>query len=344
MSSERAHATPGVARIEGAAPGAPRSIRPLLRLLSPGGTRGRLTTLIFHRVHAEPDALFPGEMHAGAFRDRVRWIRAWFNVLPLEEAAAALAKGTLPERALAISFDDGYADNFAVALPILREHGLPATFFVATGFLDGGRMWNDTVIEALRRTSRPSLDLSSLDLGLHALGSVDARRAAIDAILGKLKYLAPPLRQERVDAVASLAGVALPDDLMMTSAQVRGLAAAGMGIGGHTVTHPILARVDEKTARREIADGREALAAITGRPVRLFAYPNGKPVGDYAAEHVTIVRDLGFAAAVSTSPGAAHAGDSPFELPRFTPWDATPGRWGLRLARNLLAKPTRTAA
>ena len=92
MRSERAHATPGVARAESATPGAPRWIRPLLRLLSPEGGRGKLTTLIFHRVRAEPDALFPGEMHAGAFRERMRWIRAWFNVLPLEEAVAALAR------------------------------------------------------------------------------------------------------------------------------------------------------------------------------------------------------------------------------------------------------------
>ena len=344
MGSEGAHAKAAIARIDETRHGAPAWMRPLLRLLSPGGSRGKLTTLIFHRVHAEPDALFPNEMHAGAFRERLRWIRAWFEVLPLEEAVAALARGTLPERALAITFDDGYADNFAVALPILREHGLQATFFVATGFLDGGRMWNDTVIEALRRTSRPSLDLSSLDLGVHALGSVDARRTAIDAILGKLKYLSPPMRRERVDAVASFAGARLPEDLMMTSAQVRGLAAAGMGIGGHTVMHPILTRIDASSARRDIADGRDTLEAITGQPVRVFAYPNGKPVGDYAAEHVGIVRELGFTAAVSTSPGAARAGDSLFELPRFTPWDASAGRWGLRLARNLLTQPVRAAA
>jgi peptidoglycan/xylan/chitin deacetylase (PgdA/CDA1 family) len=338
------HANADVARIEGTSRGTPSWMTPLLRLLSPGGSRGRLTTLIFHRVRAEPDPLFPNEMDARAFRERLGWIRAWFNVLPLEDAVFAIARGTLPERALAITFDDGYADNFAVALPILGEHGVPATFFVATGFLDGGRMWNDTVIEAIRRTARASLDLSALDLGVHALGSIMERRVAIDALIGELKYLSPDLRQERVEAIASLSEARLSDDLMMNSAQVRGLAAAGMDIGGHTITHPILTRIDALSARREIAEGRDALAAITGRPVRLFAYPNGRPVGDYGAEHVAIVRTLGFTAAVSTSPGAARADDSLFELPRFTPWDAGAARWGLRLVRNLLIRPMRAAA
>jgi peptidoglycan/xylan/chitin deacetylase (PgdA/CDA1 family) len=294
-------------------------------------------------VHAEPDPLFPTDMHARTFRERLRWICEWCNVLPLEDAVAALARGTLPERAWAITFDDGYADNFAVAMPILREHCLPATFFIATGFLDGGRMWNDTVIEALRRTARSTLDLSPLGLGTHALGSVEERRAAIDALLGKLKYQPVEERQHNVDAVASAAGATLPDDLMMTAAQVRELASAGMGIGAHTVMHPILARIDVPSARRDIADGRDALAAITAQPVRLFAYPNGKPIRDYDAEHVGMVRSLGFSAAVSTSPGAARTDDSLFELPRFTPWDASAALWGFRLARNLLTKSVRAA-
>lgn len=319
-------------------------LRSLLRLLSPTGRRAKLTTVIFHRVRPERDPLFPNEMYARAFRDRLCWITEWFNVLPLEEAVGALARGTLPERALAITFDDGYADNFEVALPILRERGLPATFFVASGFLDGGRMWNDTVIEGIRRIRGPTLDLSVLGLGVHAIESNEERRQSINIILGKLKYLDSDRRRERAGVIASLAGDGLPDDLMMTSDQVRRLAAAGMTIGGHTATHPILARVDEQSARHDIGDGRDALEAIIHQPIRLFAYPNGNPVEDYAAQHVAIVRDLGFSAAVSTSPGAARMGDSRFELPRFTPWDASPGRWGLRLARNMVTKPRSAVA
>jgi peptidoglycan/xylan/chitin deacetylase (PgdA/CDA1 family) len=295
-------------------------------------------------VHAEPDPLFPYEMHAKSFRERLGWIAAWFNVLPLDEAVAALAGGTLPERALAITFDDGYADNFDVALPILREYGMPAAFFIATGFLDGGRMWNDTVIEAVRRTSCMSLDLARIGLGSHAVESMQTRRNAIHALLRKLKYTSPDLREERADGVAAIAGADLPDDIMMTSAQVRSLASAGMVIGAHTFTHPILTSVDASAARRDIVRGRETLEAIVGQPVRLFAYPNGKPTTDDGLAHVALVRELGFAAAVSTSPGAARTGDSLFQLPRFTPWEASSTRWAYRFARNLFTKPTEAVA
>jgi peptidoglycan/xylan/chitin deacetylase (PgdA/CDA1 family) len=318
-------------------------LRPLIGALSPAGPRGRLTILIFHHVHALRDELFPNEMHADAFRERMRWICSWFNVLPLEESIAALRRGMLPARALSITFDDGYADNCTVALPILRDMNVHATFFVASQFLEGGRMWNDTVIEALRRARGEDLDLAGLGLGRHRIRSLEERRTAIRAVLPQLKYLPVGERQARVDAIAAKAATALPDGLMLTHSQLRKIAAAGMAIGAHTASHPILARLDEAAARREIVDGRNALEQIVQQPVRLFAYPNGKPSVDYTAAHVRMAEELGFAAAVSTASGAARAGNQGFELPRFTPWDPTPVRWGLRLARNLLT-PVETAA
>ena len=131
-------------------------LKALFHLMSPGGARARLSVLIFHRVLPEPDPLFPDEMHARRFDVLCGWLTSWFKVLPLDEAVARLKAGTLPARAVCITFDDGYADNHHVALPILRRHGLVATFFIATGFLDGGRMWNDTVIEAIRACKMPS--------------------------------------------------------------------------------------------------------------------------------------------------------------------------------------------
>lgn len=317
-------------------------LRGALSLASPGSAN-RLSIVIFHRVHAQPDPLFPSEVTCERFDAICAWLAAWFHVLPLDEAVERLLRNDLPARALCITFDDGYADNHEFALPILRRHGLQATFFVASGFLDGGRMWNDTVIESVRRSPLPALrvdDLGLPDLRELPLGSVAQRRAAVEVVLSAIKYLEPEARREQVQRIAERSGAALPDDLMMSSSQVRALRHAGMQIGAHTVNHPILARLEAAAARDEIARGKAQLESILGEPVRLFAYPNGRPRQDYGARDVQLVRELGFLAAVCTAPGAAGgAVDFPFELPRFTPWDREGWRFGSRLVRNLYTPP-----
>jgi len=138
-------------------------------------------------------------------------------------------------------------------------------------------------------------------------------------------------------------GAPLPDDLMLTTRQLRELHAAGMTIGAHTLTHPILATLPNDTARTEIAEGRLRLEAIVGDTVRFFAYPNGRPGKDYIAAHVGMVRDLGFEAAFSTAWGACSPGGDRFQIPRFTPWQAGRVRYGLQMAQNLTRKGYATA-
>ena len=317
--------------------------KPLFSILSPPAGRARLSVLIFHRVLPAPDPLFPGEVDSRQFDQIVGWLRAWCNVLPLDEAVLRLRAGTLPARAAAITFDDGYADNHEQALPILRRHGAHATFFIATGFLDGGRMWNDTVIEAVRGFAGNCIDLKGLDLPADQgpsswpVETLAQRRSTIAAIIGKIKYAAPAQRLVLAEQVAAQLATVLPSNLMMSSDQVRGLRHAGMQIGAHTHNHPILARLAAGPAHDEIARSKTTLESLLGEPVNLFAYPNGRPGQDYSAESVEIVRELGFTAAVSTATGAANAATDPLQLPRFTPWDRTKTRFGLRLAANLLA-------
>lgn len=327
-------------------------MKPLFSLLSPAGAGARLNVLIFHRVLPQPDPLFPGEVDAATFDTLLGWVRDWFNVLPLDEAIARLADGSLPARAAALSFDDGYADNHDVALPLLRKHGLPCSFFVATGFIDGGRMWNDTLIEAVRRSGLATLDLRGLkdasgeDLGQHALGAaVPDRRGLLHGLIQRVKYLAPAPRLACVNAIAERAEVRPPDDLMMTGAQVRALRQAGMQIGAHTVNHPILATLDRHEAADEIARSRDTLQTLLGERVGLFAYPNGKPGTDYLPDvHPGIVRELGFDGAVSTHWAASRRGEDVFQIPRFTPWDRQRWKFGLRLVKNMMSSDTRRPA
>lgn len=258
-----------------------------------------------------------------------------FNVLPFHEAIDRLQNKSLPPRALCITFDDGYADNFEVALPILQKFDLPATFFVATGFLDGGRMWNDSVIEAIRNVPDSMIDLSKLDLGKHEIRTIEQRQQVISKTLNSLKYLSAPQRLKQVESLLGTLNVEVPTNLMMTSEQVRGLVAAGMEVGAHTVNHPILASLDLKQAREEIENGKSELEDIIGIPVDSFAYPNGKPGKDYLADHVKMVQRAGYSRAVSTAWSVSTSESDIYQLPRFTPWDTTPFRFMLRMLQNL---------
>lgn len=312
--------------------------RAAARLLSPGGPGARLSILIFHRVLAAPDPLQPREPTVEVFFDRMLRLKQVFNVLPLDEAARRLHEGTLPPRAASITFDDGYADNLTLATPVLQQLGLHATFFVATGYLDGGRMFNDTVVEAIRRSTRPSVRprIPGADLGELDLSTVPAKRAAMARLLPAVKPLPADQRVEVAEALArELTEHPLPDDLMMSTAQLRTLGDSGMAIGGHTVRHPILARLDDRAAADEIDSGRKQLEQVLGRRVALFAYPNGRPGQDYSPHQAGLVRDLGFDAAVSTQLGAAWSGSDPFQLPRVTPWAPRAWRFVPRLIDNL---------
>jgi peptidoglycan/xylan/chitin deacetylase (PgdA/CDA1 family) len=297
----------------------------------------RLSILIYHRVLPQPDPLFPGEVDAQVFERHLRLLKRFFNVIPLLEATRRLRERSLPPRAACITFDDGYDDNATVALPLLQRHGLSACFFIATAYLGAGRMWNDRVIEHVRRATGDALDLSACGLGRLPIDTILLKSKAIGAILSTIKYLPFDQRQALLEQIcgAATATATASQDLMMSTGQVMALHRAGMEIGAHTVNHPILATLSERAARAEILGSKCQLENIIEAPVRLFAYPNGKPGQDYGPRHVDIVRDLGFDAAVATQWGAARHDSDPFQLPRFTPWDRGRMRFLLRLRQNI---------
>lgn len=307
----------------------------LLSRLSPGGPRGRLSILIYHRVLPKPDPLRPDDPDAAAFRWQMQLVSRFFQPLPLDDAVRRLREGCLPARAICVTFDDGYADNAEVAFPILQELRIPATFFIATGFLGGGRMFNDSVIETVRRLPNGKHNMAALGLGQHELTDDQSRIAAYSAIIRQVKYLPQHERDEYVQRMTQRLDAPLPDNLMMRHEQVRALHQAGMGIGGHTVSHPILSRLNDSAAVKEIRQGREELEYLIDAPVRLFAYPNGRPGKDYQAKHVAMIRDADFVAAVSTAVGTANRTSDVFQLPRFTPWDRSRMRFLARLVKNI---------
>jgi len=292
-----------------------------------------LSILIYHRVLPQPDPLLPSLPDVRLFDRQMALLKRCFRVMPLVVAARHLQDGTLPARAACITFDDGYADNAEWAMPILQRHHLSATFFIASAYLNGGQMWNDDVIDCIRRESSGRLDGGPANCGVIPVATLAQKRQAIDLLLHRLKYLP---YEERLTVARRLAPKR-HEELMMRSDQVRALLAGGMEVGAHTHRHPILTAIADADAHADIAEGKAALEAITQAPVTLFAYPNGKPGVDYDDRHVEIVRSLGFTTAVSTVAGIAQAGSDLLQLPRFTPWERDRPRFLLRLLASRMA-------
>ena len=294
----------------------------------------RLAIMVFHRVRPVPDPFLSGDPDVKQFAAIMGLVRDRFSPLSLAEGLRGLEQGTLPQRAVCVTFDDGYADNLTVALPVLKQLGIPVTVFIASGYLDGRLMWNDRLAEAIRRLPGDKVDLNEYRFGVHALGEPRERAKLLRDLLGLLKYCPPEFRDVIADDLAARYAPHLRSP-MLTRAQVRELRAQGAEIGGHTVTHPILARTAERDAYREIAENKEDLEGLLGERLRFFAYPNGKPMLDFGPRHAQMAKEIGYQAAVSTGQGVATAATDRFQLPRFTPWDRTPTRFGLRLLWNM---------
>ena len=317
-------------------------LRLVTSLASPAGPRARLTAFIFHRVLPEPDPLQPELPDVAGFEQSLDWIGAQFRVLDPRLACERLVAGGLPARAAILTFDDGYRDNAELVAPILHRRGWPAAFFVATGFLEGRVMFNDRIIEALRATR--AAEIVPAAIGLDAapalpLDGLPARREAIARLISAIKHLPAPRREAAVACLEDCLGAGATRSPMMDAAQVAGLQAAGMTLGGHTRHHPILAMLEPGQAQEEIAGGFDDLREISGESPTLFAYPNGRFGPDWQAPHMSMVRRAGFAYAFSTDPGAADRRSPALALPRFTPWDRSRLRFQARAWGNLLTRP-----
>ena len=253
----------------------------LLLRLAEARVRGRLVILSYHRVlpadrkarYFLPDLVVTSE----SFRRQCLALRRHYDVLPLREAVEALQAGRAGSRALAaVTFDDGYRDNFRYALPILDGLGLRATFFVVAGLVGTNEPpWYDRLGGAAKEPAH---------------------------IVAEAKCLTPLQRAElvaRASADGSGNGALCEDDLIMDWGQLARLADQGHEIGSHSIRHEMLTQLDDVALEAEVAGSRRILENGLGRPVRSFCYPNGD-VDDRVA---SAVKAAGYRCAVTVEPG-----------------------------------------
>lgn len=247
-----------------------------------------------------------------AFRRQLDIVRRRFVPMRFDELADCLDHGRrIPSRAVLITFDDGYDDNYRIAFPLLREAGLSAMFFVSSGHIASGRPYAyDWLVHMLCTTTQPRLLAPELgidwplpDAGCDAgsEGLAERRRLAGE-LLDRIKTLDAAGQQalvERLQREWDMPDAAgHPDCRPMTWAQLREMHAAGMEIGSHGVDHRMLAKLSPEAMREEVAGSKLAIEAALGAPVTAMSYPvGGRDAYDDSVMAAT--RDAGYRLACS---------------------------------------------
>jgi peptidoglycan/xylan/chitin deacetylase (PgdA/CDA1 family) len=275
-----------------------------------------LTVLTYHRVGPGPAV---HDVDAGVvtttaktFDRQLDFLKRRFDVVNVEEVAEAAAGGApLPPSPLAITFDDGYKDNFDVALPLLRKHNLTATFFIATQYVDERRLfWWDRIAYMLKSSSLPKVELAYPYPKALVLRGEAQRAASIRAAIHIVKEqydLDLPLFLEHLSDCAGVPydrerEVTLARDHVMTWPEVRALRAAGMSVQSHTHTHRLLHTLRPDALDEELLRSRRILESVLGRRVTAIAYPVGKePTSPRVIREA--VRKAGYTIAFSNRPG-----------------------------------------
>lgn len=294
--------------------------------------------LTYHRVNDDTDPFFSA-LPTGVFEQQMAYVARAYHVLPLADLVDRLRRGGLPRNSLAITFDDGYHDNLTHAAPILSRLGLPATIFLATGFIGTAEVpWFDRLAQGFKKTR---LDAVRTPWGEDLdLGAEPARLRAMARTLDRFKRL--PDEERRRDLEALLVTLAVTDqrcfkNLMLSWDDVHALHGLGWAVGAHTVNHPILSRVTPQRAWTEILGSRTMIESACGVPPRAFAYPNGGP-DDYTETVKQLVREAGFTCAATTRFGLNTTTTNPWELRRGGPWEHHLPTFALKLAWYRLAR------
>jgi len=301
----------------------------------------RPTTLIlcYHRVtelESDPHLLSVTPQN---FREQLQVLKRLYRVARLQDWASEQTIAARPT--VIVTFDDGYADNFDKALPLLQEAECPATIFVTAGKIgDNREFWWDeldrVILEPAHLPEELSLSIRGHDHywntaatcdrqrrdGWHVLLEQKAtpRQAAYVGLCHLLKVIDEVERSRVLDELCTWAGVerlGRSSHRSLTAPELCSLAASELiEIGSHTITHPQLSSLPASAQQFEIEKSKAMLESSIGRPVHSFSYPFGG-VNDYNLDTIRMVRNAGFHCACANYPGLSSHAAERYQLPRF---------------------------
>jgi len=308
-----------------------------LRLVSPGASAA---ILMYHSVMPDPaghaDSL-GGIIHSETeFRAQMELLSRDYRPISLNDVVHGLnSRKELPRRSVVVTFDDGYTDNAAVAMPILNQFGIPATFYVTVDCVEQRKLpWPSRLRFPFRRTKL----LKWTDFrGQHwDLKDSESRERAYLASCDDCCQLSGTVQEDFVRRVEAELENSVPSDssaLMMSYDQIRSLAHHGHIVGSHTMTHPNMAYLAEPEAGRELEQSKRRLETELKAPIRHFSYPCPALTPHWNEQTVAQSRSVGYDSAVTTSGGVTRCGDNPLALKRIRPTKTLAGlRWNLECA------------
>lgn len=294
--------------------------------------------LLYHKVQRRPFGLWGEEaLNVTHFEEHLRYLTRHFELVSLHDVVHSLQRRTpLPKCSVAITFDDGYRNNWVLAAPLLKKFRVPATFFVTTGLVGTSKwMWAYELEEIFLRFSIQDIAQASRHLALQRLCEVEpSKEKAWEACVAFLKTRPHHELVRTMESLRKKFTVHVDDENQFLSwDEVRALENEGFDLGAHSVHHPILPRLSQEEAQQEIIGSKQMLSDILHQPPRFFAYPNG----DF---HPRISELVGasFEASFSTLPQACSDTHSLFQLPRVSA-PASVADLSFELTRHFLRKP-----
>ena len=280
--------------------------------------------LMYHSVLEDPgsQACYLGEISYSrdTFRRQMELLARRYHPVSLDDVLRYVTQqAEFPRRSIAVTFDDGYTDNYEVAAPVLKDAGVPATFYATVDCVERRRLpWPSHLRFMLRNTKKEKwIDASGRSWPL----SCEAEReAAVMRSCDECCKLVGTAQDEYIARLSGELDIQVPAEsgtLMMDYVQMRSLIQQGHIIGSHTLSHPNMAYVEPETARRELAESKRRLEQGLKSPIIHFAYPCPALSPHWTEQTLEASREAGYAAAVTTNPGSARAGDNPLRLKRI---------------------------